>query len=228
VLNHRVITFALLFISFNFLTTPAIAATGTVISTLDAAGYTYVEADIGTEKIWLAGPKTTLAKGSSITLNTSKPMHNFHSKTLNRDFPLVYFVDGFSAASASATSTALASDSPHNAEQNRSPETITLSQPVERAKDGLTIAEIIAGKKDLSGKTVKVRGQITKFTANVMGKNWIHIIDGSTDKDLTVVTKDNAEIGQIAVIEGNIVLDKDFGYGYFYELLVDNASVSVE
>jgi hypothetical protein len=105
---------------------------------------------------------------------------------------------------------------------------ITLSKPVERAKNGQTIAEIIAGKKELVGKTVKVRGKVTKFTRDVMSKNWIHMIDGSTEKDLTVITQDMAETDQMVVIEGTVVLDKDFGYGYFYELLVDNSTVTVE
>lgn len=219
--NHQSITFALLFASLNLLTSAAYAATGTVISTLDAAGYTYVEVDTGDEKIWMAGPKTALAKGSMVTVNTSKPMRDFHSKTLNRDFPVVYFVDRF-------TDSDVGSDQSYKAGHGMVPKTRTLKQPLERADGGQTIAEVIAGKKEFSGKTVKVRGQITQYTANIKGKNWIHIIDGSTDKDLTVISQDSAEKGNIVVIEGKLVLDLDFGYGYFYELVVDEAKLTVE
>ena len=217
-LNHRSITLAFIFVSFNFLVSSAIAATGTVVSTIDAAGYTYVEADTGDEKIWMAGPKTTISKGSAINVDTSNPMRNFHSNALNRDFPVVYFVDGFSGSAVKNTAkkpSATAAD-------------LSINQPVERVKNGQTIAEITAGKKELSGKNVKVRGKITKFTANIMNKNWIHMIDGSGNSDLIVITNDKAEVGQMVVIEGTVVLDKDFVYGYFYELLIDNAKVTVE
>ena len=217
-LNHRSIALAFIFVSFNFLVSSAIAATGTVVSTIDAAGYTYVEADTGDEKIWMAGPKATISQGSTINIDTNNPMNNFHSNTLNRDFPVIYFVDGFSGSAVK------------NSVKKPSATTAVLSidQPVERAKNGLTIAEITTGKKELSGKSVKVRGKITKFTANIMNKNWIHMIDGSSDSDLIVITNNKAEVGQMVVVEGTVVLDKDFGYGYFYELLVDNARVTVE
>jgi hypothetical protein len=227
VLNHHSITLIFLFINFNLLATSAGAATGTVVSTIDAAGYTYVEADTGNEKIWLAGPKTAITQGRSINLDTSNQMKNFHSKSLNRDFSVVYFVNKFSGSAVqnlantpSATGLAVGHKIPTK--------TVTLDQPVERAKDGKTIAEIITAKKELSGKTVKVRGKITKYTANIMNKNWIHMIDGSSNSDLVVITSDVAKVGQTAVIEGTIVLDKDFGYGYFYELLVENARTTVE
>ncbi|MFC1589562.1 hypothetical protein ACFL3P_04745 [Pseudomonadota bacterium] len=227
--NHRSIALIFLFVSFNLLTTSASAATGTVVSTIDAAGYTYVEADTGNEKIWLAGPKTAIVQGGAINVDTSNPMRNFHSKTLNRDFPVLYFVDGFSGGAVqnqANTDSASATDLPIG---NAMPaKTMTLGQPVERAKDGQTIAEIIAGKKEFSGNRIKVRGKITKFTANIMNKNWIHMIDGSSDSDLIVITKDDAKVGQMVMVEGSVVLDKDFGYGYFYELLIDNARVIVE
>jgi len=235
VLNHRSIVLVFLFVSLNILVSSVNAATGTVVSTLDASGYTYVEADTGTEKIWMAGPKTTITQGGTINVVTNNPMTNFHSKTLNRDFPVIYFVDGFSGSAVEKLANAPAAPASNIAINHQKDvdsaipaQAFTLSQPVERVKDGQTITEIIAGKKELVGKTVKVRGEVTKFTANVMGKNWVHIIDGSTDKDLTVITQDDAETGQIAVVEGTVVLDKDFGYGYFYELLIDNARVSVE
>jgi len=220
VFNHRYFTLTCLFATFSLFTTSVNADTGKVISTIDAGIYTYVETDTGSEIIWLAGPKTSLAAGSTITVNTSKPMHDFHSKTLNRDFPVVYFVSSF-------TDNAATSAAPLNGHAVPAKAT-TLSQPIARAEGGQTIAEIIASKKELSGKIVKIRGKVTKFTANVMNKNWIHLVDGSSESDLTIITSDNAEIGQTIMIEGSVVLDKDFGYGYFYDLLIDNAKITVE
>ncbi len=212
--------------------------TGTVIESIDASVYTYVQVEMDGENIWLAGPKTTITQGSSINVDRRAPMTNFHSKSLNRDFPVVYFVSGFSgsavqSASALPSAPASATELPagHQAIadiKTMASKTVALSQPVERAEDGQTIAEIIANKKELSGKVVKVRGKVTKFTGGVMGKNWIHMIDGSADNDLTVTTDQVVTTEQIIVIEGTLILDKDFGYGYAYELLIEDAKVTVE
>lgn len=253
-LNHRAIILTSVLISLNLLLgcqedasqTPAAEAkseknsvnitTGTVIESMDVAGYTYVQVGVNGEKIWMAGPKTTITQGGTINSDTRAPMKNFHSKALNRDFPVIYFVDSFSGSAvqidAAAPSTA-ATDLPAGhipvAGLGTMPDQKpSLNQPVERAEGGKTIAEVIANKKELSGKVVKVRGKVTKFTADVMTKNWIHIIDGSGDNDLTVITDQIVAAGQMIVIEGTVLLDKDYGYGYVYELLIDNAKVTVE
>ena len=226
--NHRSIALLFLFVSFNLLSTSVSADTGTVISTMDASGYTYVEANMSDKNIWLAGPNTKLAKGDSITVKLGEPMRNFHSKSLKRDFSAIYFVGGFSD-STSSEATSPTGHAPINGSQAiTAPKKITLNKPVKRAKGGKTIAEIIAGKKELSGKKIKVRGQVTKFSPEIMAKNWIHLIDGSTYDDLIITTNDTAKVGQVVVGEGTVALDKDFGYGYFYKLLIEDARVTVK
>ena len=93
-------------------------------------------------------------------------------------------------------------------------------------KGGNTIAEIYARKQKLKGKTVRVRGQVTKFTAEVMGKNWLHIRDSSTLDDLTVTTDNTVAIDDVVILEGKLVLDKDYGYGYFYPLIMEDARIA--
>jgi len=203
-------------------------AKGTVISTLDASGYTYVEADIDGGNIWLAGPKTKLTKGDAITVKIGAPMRNFHSKTLERDFPIIYFVASYSG-NAPAKNTLPAGHQPINGSQTiATPKKITLNQPVSRAKGGQTIAEIIANKKELAGKKIKVRGQVTKFSPEIMGRNWLHLIDGSSENDLIITSNDKTKVGDVVIIEGTVALDKDFSYGYFYKLLIEEAQVTVE
>lgn len=233
-LNYRSILIASLFIGLNLLVSgqslasPAGKITGTILSTMDATGYTYVEVKLSDDTIWLAGPKTELTKGESLTVNIGAPMRNFHSKTLNRDFPVIYFIGQFSD-SASTTAKLPEGHKPINGSPAMAvTKKITLSKPVKRAEGGYTIAEIITKKKELSGKTVKVRGEITKFNADIMKTNWIHIIDGSSKEDMIVITHDTAKTGQVAVIEGTIALDKDFGYGYKYKLLIEDAKVILD
>ena len=61
-----------------------------------------------------------------------------------------------------------------------------------------------------------------------MGKNWIHIQDGSGDSnnfDLTITTQDQAKVGDVVTFEGTIGTKKDFGYGYLYEVIMEDAKL---
>jgi hypothetical protein len=91
-------------------------------------------------------------------------------------------------------------------------------------KDCIKISELLANKKTYSGKTVKVTGQVTKYNPEIMGKNWVHIQDGSEFQggfDLTITTDQRVTVGSTITFEGTIVLDKDFGYGYFYTVMME-------
>ena len=95
---------------------------------------------------------------------------------------------------------------------------------VEPCKDCVKISELLANKKTYSGKTVKVTGQVTKYNPQIMGKNWVHIQDGSEFQggfDLTITTNQKVAVGSTVTFEGRIVLDKDFGYGYVYTVLME-------
>ena len=75
---------------------------------------------------------------------------------------------------------------------------------------------------------MKVKGHVVKFTEAVMEKNWVHIQDGTKaggDFDLTITTTNIVAVGDIAVFEGVVTLDKDFGYGYAYDVLLEEAVV---
>ena len=94
-----------------------------------------------------------------------------------------------------------------------------------------TVAEVYAEQNDLLGTVVKVRGKVVKFSAQIMGKNWVHIQDGTGSagtNDLTVTTADSAKVGDIVLVSGKISLDKDFGSGYRYALILEDAKVLVE
>ena len=99
------------------------------------------------------------------------------------------------------------------------------------SKADKTIAELFAGKSELSGKQVSVRGKVVKYNEQIMGKNWIHLQDGTGDagsNDLTITTASAAKVGDTVLITGKIVLDKDFGYGYKYELIIEDGTVVIE
>ena len=103
-------------------------------------------------------------------------------------------------------------------------------QKVEKAKDGKTVSEVYAQKGALKEKNVTVRGQVVKYSAGIMGKNWVHLRDGSgtaekNDHDLTVTTQDETKVGDVVTVQGTLRLDKDFGAGYAYPVIVEDAKI---
>jgi len=196
---------------------------GKVIEVIEAAGYTYVEIDTGSNKLWAAGPSTAFKKGDMIAFDSGMPMQNFHSKSLNRDFNLLYFVDAFITDKGPAK--------PRMPEPHSKLADHAQAAPlagISKAKGGQSIADIYAEKETLANKPVKVRGKVVKFTAAVLGKNWIHIKDSSTGLDLTVTSKGNAKKGDIVLIQGKLGRNRDFGYGYVYDVIVEDAKITIE
>jgi hypothetical protein len=110
---------------------------------------------------------------------------------------------------------------PHQARVITSKENVN----VEPCADCITIAKLLADKKAYEGKSMKVKGQVTKFNGGIMGKNWIHIQDGTEYKDgfdLTITTDITVAVGEIVTFEGKIALDRDFGYGYSYSIIMED------
>ena len=96
------------------------------------------------------------------------------------------------------------------------------------AEGGITISKLLSDKAQYANKTVKINGQVVKFSQDIMKKNWAHLQDGtdaSGQFDLVVTTNDMVKVGDVVTFEGKIALDKDFGYGYKYDVLMEDAKV---
>jgi RecJ-like exonuclease len=208
-------------------------AQGKVVETMNTGGYTYVQVDTGSDKIWAAAPECLVKVGDRIAVPVGTPMRNFHSKSLDRDFELIYFVNTFQNSDGDPLTkgdSQLTGSSPMA--HNSIPVDIDVSG-VAKAEGGKDIGEIYTNKADLSGKKITVRGKVVKFNQQIMGKNWLHIRDGSGDaaahtNDLTVTTNAEAKVGNTVLVTGEVHLDKDFGYGYKYDVILEDAQVVVE
>jgi hypothetical protein len=245
VLGGRMKTFlATLLLGFGLTFTPLSRAAGAgevkgkVVETMNSGGYTYVLIDTGGTKAWAAAPQFVVKVGDTVAVAEAMPMLNYHSKTLNRTFDAVYFsgnvaVNGKpSAAGAVAPTTGdLPAGHPPTAPGVASPAASDFSG-LKKAPDGQTVAEIHAGKAKLAGKAVTVRGRVVKYNGGIMGKNWLHIRDGSGAEgtnDLTVTSPaGKAKVGDVVLIKGKLATDRDFGGGYKYGVIVEDATVVVE
>lgn len=206
--------------------------TGTALETMKADRYTYVQVDTGTEKIWAATPNFRGKVGDTVVVPKGLAMQNFHSKTLERDFEVIYFVGAITVAGNDQRSSQMARTSfMHPPRSDKSSKAKIEVSGIKRAKDGKTVAEIVAGRKDLAGEHVMVRGTVVKFLPQIMGKNWLHLQDGSGvegSNDLTVTTTTTVKVGDVVLVNGVVSIDRDFGYGYEYEVLLEDAKVTVE
>ena len=200
---------------------------------MDAASYTYVLLDTGSKKLWVAAPQFTVKVGDTATVADAMPMSNYHSKTLDRDFEVVYFTGQVTLSGKAPAAGGLPATLP----PNHPPVGGAAAKPaikltdIKQAEGGKRIADIFAGKAALSGKPVTVRGQVVKYNANIMGKNWLHIQDGTgsaASSDLTVTTAANTKVGDVVLVTGTVATDRDFGGGYRYDLIIEDAKVTVE
>jgi len=206
--------------------------TGTALESIKADRYTYVQVDTGTEKIWAATPEFRAKVGDTVVVPKGLAMQNFHSKTLNRDFEVVYFVGAIMVEGSDQGLNQQAQKGiahPAVGDKGSKPE-VQISS-LERVEGGITVAEIFAGKKDLAGKQILVRGKVVKFLPEIMGKNWLHLQDGSGSEgsnDLTVTTGTRVNVGDVVLANGVLSVDRDFGFGYEYEVILEDAKVTVE
>ena len=101
---------------------------------------------------------------------------------------------------------------------------------IELAEGGISLADLFESMNDYADKLVIVRGKIVKLNNNIMGKNWIHIQDGtaySGENDLTITSDVEVKVNvdDIVTFKGIITLNKDVGAGYFYKIIMEEAKI---
>lgn len=189
---------------------------------LQTSAYTYIRVSEDGKDYWMAINKTEVKEGGTYFWSQGGEMNNFMSKELKRTFPSIFFVSDFT--DKPITNQAMQPQKPGG--QQPVPEHTGIV--VQRAEGGITIAELFSKKNSFSGKLIRIRGQVVKFSGAIMNKNWVHIQDGTkfeNNYDLTVTTRDSVSVGQVVLFEGKVALDKDFGAGYFYAVIVEDAEL---
>jgi len=204
--------------------------TGPVLEQVAASPYLYLRIKTSRGDVWAAVPETTIENGTVVTVANPMRMTNFESTSLQRTFDEVYFGELGSGGAAMGMASAGAGTNPH-AGVAQTAAAVQVGQ-VEKAAgaDARTVAELWAQKGTLEGKPVTIRGVVVKANNGVMGKNWIHLQDGSGDaaqgtNDITVTSAETAAKGQTVTIRGTVRTNKDFGSGYVYQVLVEDAKL---
>ncbi|OGP16869.1 MAG: hypothetical protein A2V21_303415 [Deltaproteobacteria bacterium GWC2_55_46] len=188
--------------------------TGTVLETAEGGGYTYVKVKEKGEAFWIAGPQTKVGKGATVSFSEQVWMPNFRSNALNRTFDKVLFVSEIKVGSSKGA--------PAKKPSKKS--------KAAKAAKAYTIEQIYANASGLKGRVVKVSGKVVKVSENIMARTWVHIQDGTGEQgtnNLVFRTTDTPPaVGSAVTAQGTVDTDKDFGFGYFYAVIIEDATFS--
>jgi DNA/RNA endonuclease YhcR with UshA esterase domain len=199
----------------------ALTVKGEVLATRDVDNYTYLRLKTDEGEIWAAVPTTAVKKGTVVTIGDAMMMENFESKALNKKFDKILFGQIIDPNPKPA--------SPHGVAA--APVAPVAKVAKATGPDAKTIAEVVKGKAALKGKSVLVRGQVVKVNNGILGKNWLHLQDGSGTaadgtNDILVTTKEVAALGAIVTVKGTVQTDLDLGSGYAYAVLIADAAIA--
>ena len=199
----------------------ALAISGVVLETKDVEGYTYVRIKTAKGETWAAVEKMPLKVGATVSIQNAMMMTNFESKKLKKVFPEIYFgsiggADGMPAGHGLGTATKDVTDNVKVAKAS--------------GADAQTVADVNNKGPELKGKTVSVRGKVVKFSGGILGKNWIHLRDGTGDaakktNDIVVTTAGLAAVGDVVTAKGVVHTDKDLGSGYLFKVIIEDATL---
>jgi len=232
--------------------------TGTITETMNAAGYTYMLLDTDSDKIWVAIPETEVTTGKKVSVREGMEMKDFHSNSFDKTFASIIFSPGLAGAKPASPHGVSKKTPPDannsfsaavEAERGAAPDAQEVSgvegsvgsqgaiapfadTQVEKADgdNSYTVAEIFEQAAELDGKKVRIRGQVVKFNANIMGRNWLHLQDGTGDPmqnthDLVATTTDPLSTPKIVIVEGTVAAEKDFGAGYKYAVILEECTI---
>lgn len=194
----------------------------TVKEILNANAYTYLLVTEGEKEYWIAVPKTKVEIGKTYTYEGGMEMKKFESKDLKRTFDSVFFVEGLTDPNPPAVTETAAIDP-----KKIVPDT-QLSKGITLAKGAISLHNLFSDRDKLEGKTIILTGKVVKFMPQIMNKNWIHLQDGTSFNgfnDITITSLEKVKVDDIVTLKGTVVLNKDLGSGYKYDVLIEDAVV---
>jgi predicted heme/steroid binding protein len=201
-------------------------AYGKILEKKEVLGYDYLRVDQNGTERWVAIAKAPVKVGDTVGYDTRTIMKNFKSKRLGKVFDEIIFANEVylpTKESVPSSMKAMLADKI---------EAVEMEVDVKdfREKPFYTVEEIHRYRKQLNGKTVTVKAKVYKVSHNIMKRDWVHLGDGTgkeqklTDDIVFTAPKANVKAGEEVIAKAKIIVDKDFGYGYFYKVMGENAT----
>lgn len=175
---------------------------------IQTKNYTYMRGQVQGKDQWIAFPKSLDVKeGDKYYFSRWYEMPNFKSKELDRTFESILFVEALQQSALGTEEVQVNPDAEITAPEG-----------------GISIEELLTNKNKYEGETVLIRGIVVKFNTEIMNKNWLHLQDNNKN-DITITTKDVTAVGEEAIIRGKVMLNQDFGAGYFYDIIIVDGEI---
>ena len=203
---------------------PAASLSGKVLEVRQVDNFTYLRLKTKDGETWAATTRTPVEKGADVRLENTVVMTNFESKSLKMKFDTIVFGD--LAGSGSAAPKRGHEMAAAHAGIAGAPGAVDVKVPKASGPNARTIAEIVTGKTALKDKAVLVRGKVVNYNPGILGRNWIHLRDGTgtaADKtnDVLVTSTSETKVGDVVLVKGIVRTDKDFGAGYAYQVMIE-------
>lgn len=200
---------------------------GKLLETQNVDGYTYLRLKTLTGEAWAAVPTATLKLGADVMVENAAVMSNFESKTLKRTFPTIAFG---TLAGVPKKSWDVAEISAAHAGLPKQADLENIKVTKATGANARTVAELVTHAADNKDKAIVVSGKVVKFNGGIMGKNWVHLRDGTgaaadSSNDVLITTQDIAKVGDVVTVSGVVRTNKDFGSGYAYKVIVEDAKL---
>ncbi|ANQ49478.1 DNA-binding protein [Flammeovirga sp. MY04] len=183
---------------------------------IESGGYVYIKVTENNKEYWMAVPGRPVEIGATYYYKGGMEMQNFRSKTLNKTFESVIFAEGIHEDLNNMGGVA----------KKQAPQGKPTVGKIEKAANGIQIAELFENPKHFENKEVIIKGEVVKVNNGIMNTNFVHLQDGTIgngEYDITLTTDDTFEVGEVVTIKGNVILNKNFGSGYVYDILVEEA-----
>jgi len=217
---------------------------GKVLEIKPAMGYKYLKIEEEGKEVWIAIASAPVSIGDNVGYDKTTMMKNFHSKTLKQDFEEIYFSsDVYLPKKANAPKSmkemlglSTAAKDPHAEIDKATPQELQNHTPTKSfvKKDTYTVEEIHMWRKELKDQTITLEGTVSKVSQAIMKRDWVHIGDGSGNEkmltnDLVFTAPETTfKRGDKVKATGKVIVDKDFGFGYFYKVIIENSTFEVK
>ena len=244
-----------LIVNFSFATDGNIAMHGTekaqnaqifygkILEIKTAMGYKYLRVNEEGKEIWVAIANAPVTIGDKIGYDKKTMMKDFKSKSLQQDFKEIYFASDVYLPQKKQKAKSMKemlglsekNKDPHaDMGRDMTPKTEEIPSKPFVKKESYTIEEIHIWRKNLNKQTITIKGKVFKVSHAIMKRDWVHLGDGTgnekklTDDLVFTASSSSVKAGDTVIATGQVVVDKDFGYGYFYQVIIQDASFQVK
>ena len=189
---------------------------------LPTAKYVYLKVNENDEEFWIATRKQNINIGETYFYKGGLLKTNFESKEHSKIFEKIYLVTSLVKANHGGNTEL----DKLQTEQSINKNNATSTKKIVVKSGSIKISELVENFKKYEGKIIQLSGKCIKINPNIMGRNWIHIQDGSKDNyDLVITSNTFVKEGSMITIKATVTLNKDFGAGYKYNLILENGII---